>query len=144
MIPVGDLVGRLPTPEEDEELSDIEPDVCDVPDEFSVSMETAAVGSLCFPMAAANPLALVESDTARVSVLPVVGSEVPVVYVGKVALYLVALRVSPSCLRMDSEETLRKRDELCRSGRNPGQWTYGGGTSSGTVRACGSGNYPGR
>ena len=37
-----------------------------------------------------------------------------------------------------------KRDELCRSGRNPGWWTYGGGTSSGTVRAFGSGNDPGR
>ena len=37
-----------------------------------------------------------------------------------------------------------KRDELCRSGRNPGWWTCGGGTSSGTVRAFGSGNDPGR
>ena len=50
VIPAGDLVGRLPRPEEDEELSDIEPDVCDVPDEFPVSMETAAVESLCFPV----------------------------------------------------------------------------------------------
>ena len=30
-----DLGGRLPRPEGDEELSDIEQDVCDVPDEFS-------------------------------------------------------------------------------------------------------------
>ena len=44
-------------------------------------------------VAAENPLAVVESDTARVSVLPVVGSEVPAVYVGKVALDLVGLRV---------------------------------------------------
>ena len=57
-------------------------------------------------VAASNPLAVVESDTARVSVLPVVGSEVPVVYVGKVALDLVGLRVGPSCFRMDSEETM--------------------------------------
>ena len=49
---------------------------------------------------------MVESDTARVSVLPVVGNEVPAVYVGKVALDLVGLRVGPSCLRMDPEETL--------------------------------------
>ena len=45
---LGDLVGRLPRPEEDEELSDIEPDVCDVPDEFPVSMETADVELLCY------------------------------------------------------------------------------------------------
>ena len=37
-------------------------------------------------VAAANPLAVVESYTARVSVLPIVGSEVPAVYVGMVAL----------------------------------------------------------
>ena len=43
----------------------------------------------------ANPLAVVESDTARVSVLPVVGGELPAVYVGKVALDLVGLRVGP-------------------------------------------------
>ena len=52
-------------------------------------------------VAAANPLAVVESDTARVSVLPVVGCELPAVYVGKVALDLFGLRVGPSCLRMD-------------------------------------------
>ena len=34
----------------DEELSDIEPDVCDVQDQFPVSMETAAVEPLCFPV----------------------------------------------------------------------------------------------
>ena len=38
VIPSGDLVGRLPRPEEGDGLSDIEPDVCDVPDEFPVSM----------------------------------------------------------------------------------------------------------
>ena len=47
-------------------------------------------------VAAENPLAVVESDTARVSILPVVGSELPAVYVGKVALDLVGLRVGPS------------------------------------------------
>ena len=50
VITAGDLVGRLPRPVEDEDVSDIEPDVCDVPDEFPVSMETAAVESLCFPV----------------------------------------------------------------------------------------------
>ena len=47
-----------------------------------------------------------ESDTARVSALPVVGVEVPAVYFGKVALDSVGLRVGPSCLRLDQEETL--------------------------------------
>ena len=47
-----------------------------------------------------------ESDTARVSVLPVVGIEVPAVYFGKVALDLVGLRVGPSYLRLDTEEAL--------------------------------------
>ena len=50
VIPAGDLVGGLPILEEDDGLSDIEPDVCDVPDEFPVPMETAAVESLCFPV----------------------------------------------------------------------------------------------
>ena len=49
---------------------------------------------------------MVESDTARVSVLPVVGSELPAVFVGKVALDVVGLSVGPSCLRVDSEGTL--------------------------------------
>ena len=48
----------------------------------------------------------VESDTAQVSDLPVVGSEVPAVYAGKVALDSVGLRVGPSCLQLDPEETL--------------------------------------
>ena len=48
----------------------------------------------------------VESNTARVSALPVVRREVPAVYVGKVALDSVGLRVDPSCLRLDPEETL--------------------------------------
>ena len=46
----------------------------------------------------------VKSDTARVSDLPVVGSEVPAV--GKVALDSVGLRVGPLCLQLDPEETL--------------------------------------
>ena len=47
-----------------------------------------------------------ESDTARVSALPVIGIEVPAVYFGKVALDSVGLRVGPSCLRLDPEEAL--------------------------------------
>ena len=39
----------MPGPEEDDSLSDIVPDVCDVPDEFLVDMETA-MQSLCFPV----------------------------------------------------------------------------------------------
>ena len=48
----------------------------------------------------------VESDTARVSALPVVGIEVPAVYFGKVALDSVGLRVGLSCFRLDPEESL--------------------------------------
>ena len=50
VIPASDLVGGLPIPEEDDGLSDIEPDVCDVPDDVPVPMEMAAVESLCFPV----------------------------------------------------------------------------------------------
>ena len=50
VIPAGDMVGRLPWPELDVDLSDIEPDVCDVPVEFPVKVETTAVESLCFPV----------------------------------------------------------------------------------------------
>ena len=57
-------------------------------------------------VAAAYPLVVVESDTARVSVLPVAGSEFPAVFLGKVALDVVGLDVGPPCLRLDSEETL--------------------------------------
>ena len=57
-------------------------------------------------VAAAYPLAVVESDTVRVSVLPVVGSELSAVFVGKVTLDVVSLSVGPSCLRVDSEGTL--------------------------------------
>ena len=57
-------------------------------------------------VAAAYPLAVVESDTVRVSVLPVVGSELPAVFVGKVASDVVGLSVGPSCLQVDLEETL--------------------------------------
>ena len=49
---------------------------------------------------------MVESDTARVSVLPVVGSELPAVFMGKVALDVVGWSVGPSCLRVDLERTL--------------------------------------
>ena len=42
----------------------------------------------------------------RVSVLPVVGRELPAVFVGKVALDMVGLNVGPSCLRVDSEGPL--------------------------------------
>ena len=51
-------------------------------------------------------MAVVESDTMRVSALPVVGIEVPAVYFVKVALDSVGLRVGLSCLRLDPEETL--------------------------------------
>ena len=40
------------------------------------------------------------------SVLPVVGSELPAVFLGKVALDVVGLGVGPSWLWVDSEETL--------------------------------------
>ena len=50
VMPAGYPVGVLPRPEEDDSLSDIEPDVCDVPDVSPVRMETAAVESLCFPV----------------------------------------------------------------------------------------------
>ena len=50
-------------------------------------------------------LQLVESDTVRVSVLPVAGCMFPAV-LGKVALDVVGLGVGPPCLRVDSEETL--------------------------------------
>ena len=40
------------------------------------------------------------------SVLPVAGCKFPAVFLGKVALDVVCLRVGPPCLRVDSEETL--------------------------------------
>ena len=50
---------------------------------------------------------MVESATARVSVLPVVGSELPTFYeVGNGALDGVGLSARQSCFRMDSEDTL--------------------------------------
>ena len=49
---------------------------------------------------------MVESDTARVSVLPVAGSKFLAVCLGKVALNVVGLGVGPPCLRLDLEETL--------------------------------------
>ena len=53
-----------------------------------------------------SDLPMVESDTARVSVLPVAGCKFPAVFLGKVALDVVGLGVGPPCLRVDSEETL--------------------------------------
>ena len=44
-----------------------------------------------------------DSVTARVSVLPVVGNELAAVFMGKVALDVVGWSVGPSCLRVDSE-----------------------------------------
>ena len=50
---------------------------------------------------------MVELVTARVSVLPDVGSELPTVYeVGNGALDEVGLSAGQSCFRMDSEDTL--------------------------------------
>ena len=49
---------------------------------------------------------LVESDTARVSVLPVAGCKFPAGFLEKVALDVVGLGVGPPCLRVGSEETL--------------------------------------
>ena len=50
VIPPYYLDRRLPRPELDEKLSDIERNVCDVPDEFPVGIDMAAVGPLCFPV----------------------------------------------------------------------------------------------
>ena len=57
-------------------------------------------------VADAYPLVVVKSDTVRVSVLPVAGCKFPAVFLGKVAFDVVGLGVGPSCLRVDSEETL--------------------------------------
>ena len=71
-------------------------------------------------------LQLVESDTARMSVLPVAGCKFPAVFLGKVALDVVSLGVGPPCLRVDSEETLLtlidERAQLARAAPdvNPG------------------------
>ena len=46
VMPAGYPVSVLPRPEEDDSLSDIEPDVCDVPDVSPGRMEMAAVESL--------------------------------------------------------------------------------------------------
>ena len=53
-----------------------------------------------------SALPMVESDTARVSVLPIASCKFPAVFLGKVALDVVGLGVGPPCLRVDSEETL--------------------------------------
>ena len=49
-MPAGYPVSVLPRLEEDDSLSDIEPDVCDVPNVFSIRSEPAAVEPLCFPV----------------------------------------------------------------------------------------------
>ena len=49
VVPPYDLAVMLPRPELDEESSDVERDVCDVPDEFPVNMDKAAVKPLCLP-----------------------------------------------------------------------------------------------
>ena len=71
---------------------------------------------------------MVESDTARVSVLPVAGCRFPAVFLGKVALDVVGLGVGPQCLRVDSEETLLtlidERAEMARAA--PGVTPDGG------------------
>ena len=53
-----------------------------------------------------SDLPMDESDTAQVSVLPVAGCRFPAVFLGKVALDVVGLGVGSPCLRVDSEETL--------------------------------------
>ena len=80
-------------------------------------------------VADAYPLVVVESDTARVSVLqlvqsdtvsvlPVSGCKFPAVFLGKVALDVVGLGVGPPCLRVDSEDTLLTlTDERTQSAR---------------------------
>ena len=68
---------------------------------------------------------MVESDTARVSVLL---SSRPFFVLGKVALDVVGLGVGPPCLRVDLEETLLtlmdERAHLVRvaPGVTPGGW----------------------
>ena len=52
------------------------------------------------------------------SVLPVAGCKFPAVFLGKVALDVVGLGVSPPCLRVDLEETLLTlTDERAQSAR---------------------------
>ena len=48
-----------------------------------------------------SDLPMVESDTVRVSVLPVAGCKFPAVFLGKVALDVLGLGVGPLCLRVD-------------------------------------------
>ena len=74
------------------------------------------------------------------SVLPVVGSEVPVVYVGKVTLDSVGVRVGPPGLRLDPEETLpalldERSVMICVDlGVTPDGGPMEGAPSPGTVR----------
>ena len=50
VVPPYDLAMILPRPELDEESSDVERDVCDVPDEFPVGIDKTAVELLCLPV----------------------------------------------------------------------------------------------
>ena len=76
---------------------------------------------------------MVESDTARVSVLPVAGCEFPAVFLGKVTLDVVGLGIGPPCLRLDSDETLPalidERAEINRTA--PGVTPHGGSVEGG-------------
>ena len=62
-----------------------------------------------------SDLPMVESDTARVSVLPVAGCKFPAVFLGKVALDVVGLGIDPPCLRVDSKETDFNGAQLVRA-----------------------------
>ena len=94
-------------------------------------------------------LPMVESDTARVSVLPFAGSELRAGYLGEGRLGCGRSgrwpAVSPSGFGGNPAGFARRvmRDEFCSSGSNPGRWTCGGGAGSGTDRAFGSGKVPG-
>ena len=81
----------------------VESDSAPVSDLRSVESDSAHVSGL----------QLVESDTSRVSVLPVAGCEFPAIFLGKVAFDAVGLGVGPPCFRVDSEEALLKRTDVC-------------------------------
>ena len=93
---------------------------------------------------------MVESNTARVSVLPVVGSELPAVFDGEGRLGCGRLECWPVVFLSGFGRNAAgfagraRREKLFSSGHIPGRWTYGGGANSGTDRAFGSGKAPGR
>ena len=92
---------------------------------------------------------MVESDTARVSVLPVAGCKFPAFFGGKVTLDVVGLGVGPAVSLSGfggnpaGFDRRASRDESYSSGCNPGWWICRGGASPGTDRAFGSGKAPG-